>query len=91
MYGAYMLPNKTLHVPQVGSEVETEDVGESKLLNGSDDCGKPEDDADVRNNDLPVLVRLEHGRSRVEVCASVVSALGYTLCGVMHSRLAPLG
>ena len=53
--------------PEVGREVEAEDVREAEERDGVPDGDGPEEDADVGEDDLEVLVWLEDRRGGVEV------------------------
>jgi hypothetical protein len=54
--------------PKVGREIEAENVGESKVVNGGDDTSNPEDDTNVGKYDLAILIGTEDDRGGVEVC-----------------------
>lgn len=53
--------------PEVGDEVETEDLGEAFVVRPGDDYAEPDGNTDIRQDDLVVLVRCEHDRGWLEV------------------------
>ena len=56
-----------IYVPQVRSQVDTEDGGEAPGLDCEDERREPDEDTDVGHDDLAVLVRLEDHGVGVEV------------------------
>ena len=55
------------NVPEIGNEINTEDLEEAPLRDRVPDTSHPEEDSNVRDDDLAALVRAEHDSSRVEV------------------------
>ena len=56
-----------LGLPEVGDEIDTENLKEAPLVDGSTDGREPEHDSDVRDDDLTTLVGTEHHSLGVEV------------------------
>ena len=51
--------NVTPHVPEVGSKVDTERVGQTKGGDGGGEGEDPDNDTDIRHDDLTKVVRRE--------------------------------
>ena len=61
--------------PEVRSTVVAEDVEEASLLDGNTDDGEDDDEANVGDNDTPLVVLAEERRARVEVVGGTVVCL----------------
>ena len=77
-------------LPEVGCEVESEDLKETLVVDPGDDTGQPEEHANVRENDLAILFGGEHDGRRGEVCQSTLEAISVQ-SEVEDIRLVPLG
>jgi hypothetical protein len=74
--------------PEVGYQVDAEHSRESESVDGGRHSGKPEHDAQIRENDGAALVRSKHDGVRVEVWRNMRPV---SLQREKYSRLVLLG
>jgi len=72
--------------PEVRDKVETEDSRESVSVDGISNSSQPKQDANVRKDDLTIVMRLEHDGAGAEVVATLgVSLLTGRVGGEVHN------
>lgn len=57
--------------PKIRDEVKTKDLCETAVVGPRDDACQPENNADIRNDDLPIVMRREHYGGWSKVCMPI--------------------